>query len=355
MKIHLITTPEVSKKLLENVYNELNILDDEMVFLLRGQMPKEDMDLLGEYLNNFGEFDQSEKELFTICNGFRLINKPLKDDYVIVFTSLRETYQWFGANSNRNILINTTNYENIDEKELIYALAYQVIEYIFKSHLNIFFTDKVSKNRNFFFHNKGIRCINEYSSDIFDVIEKLCNTTICETCLDNATKNGISNKKIKHFQKLIDSIRSNYLSYKKTKPSPLKKIQISETGKITIGETEISMEPLPKTLYIFFLKHLEGITLENLKKYTNELLNIYTKIRKSGDKKSVLLMVQPYHAKGGTTFPKNLNSLNTTLIGSLNKSIVDYYTVNKNNSSDKDKLIYKIRLSPDYLDLDPKF
>lgn len=41
---------------------------------------------------------------------------------------------------------------------------------------------------------------------------------------------------------------------------------------------EISLTPLPKTLYIFILKHPEGVRLKELVQHRKEILSIYAKI-----------------------------------------------------------------------------
>ena len=44
------------------------------------------------------------------------------------------------------------------------------------------------------------------------------------------------------------------------------------------GNVEIEMEPLPKSLYLLFLRHPEGILLKNISDYRAELESIYCKV-----------------------------------------------------------------------------
>lgn len=41
---------------------------------------------------------------------------------------------------------------------------------------------------------------------------------------------------------------------------------------------ELSLMPLPKTLFLFFLRHTEGVSLTAMENYTDELLDIYMKV-----------------------------------------------------------------------------
>lgn len=58
----------------------------------------------------------------------------------------------------------------------------------------------------------------------------------------------------------------------------LSRLRISSDYKITLpdyGDIEIQLEPLPKAVYMLFLKHPEGISFKNLQSYRAELAGIY--------------------------------------------------------------------------------
>jgi hypothetical protein len=52
-------------------------------------------------------------------------------------------------------------------------------------------------------------------------------------------------------------------------------------------EVEIKLEPLHKTVYLFFLNHPEGVALNELEKHKEEILQIYKSIRPDGVKEKV--------------------------------------------------------------------
>ena len=58
----------------------------------------------------------------------------------------------------------------------------------------------------------------------------------------------------------------------------LSRIRITEQFKIILpdyGNEEIKMGPLPKTVFLFFLRHPEGVMFSHLQDYRDELLWIY--------------------------------------------------------------------------------
>jgi hypothetical protein len=67
----------------------------------------------------------------------------------------------------------------------------------------------------------------------------------------------------------------------KNKPPYLSKLLIDDQYKIWLPDydnLEILLTPLPKTLYLFILKHPEGIRLKELAQHRKEILTIYSKI-----------------------------------------------------------------------------
>ena len=81
----------------------------------------------------------------------------------------------------------------------------------------------------------------------------------------------------------------------------LSRLRITQDYRIYLmdyGMQEVKLSPLPKALYLLFLKHPEGILFKELPSYRSELMNIYKNItlRESPDKamESIMRMTDPY-------------------------------------------------------------
>jgi hypothetical protein len=71
------------------------------------------------------------------------------------------------------------------------------------------------------------------------------------------------------------------MASQKNTPPTLSKLVIDEQYRIWLPDyknIEICLTPLPKTLYLFILKHPDGIRLKELAQYRKEMLGIYSKI-----------------------------------------------------------------------------
>ncbi len=70
----------------------------------------------------------------------------------------------------------------------------------------------------------------------------------------------------------------------------LSRLKITEEFRIFLpdyGNREILMTPLPKAVFLLFLKHPEGIVFKCLPDYQEELTAIYTKLKPTADKEKV--------------------------------------------------------------------
>lgn len=65
----------------------------------------------------------------------------------------------------------------------------------------------------------------------------------------------------------------------------LSRLRITRRFKILLVDydKEVKMGPLPKTVFLFFLRHPEGIMFSHLMDYTDELLHIYSQVCRNDD------------------------------------------------------------------------
>lgn len=118
--------------------------------------------------------------------------------------------------------------------------------------------------------------------------------------------------------KLLGKIE-NTPAIQKLATSELSKLHINWTSKYYFevilpdyGNLVIDMPRLPKTLYYFFLKHPEGIMLNNLSAYREELFTIYSKLSNLSDKNEIAAninrLVDPYDNSINVNFSRIKNA-----------------------------------------------
>ena len=90
---------------------------------------------------------------------------------------------------------------------------------------------------------------------------------------------------------------------------------------------EISLNPLQKLLYIFYLLHPNGIRRNELMDHKNCLAQIYGRLSNSSSpdkiQESISLLIDPFH----NSFNEKRSKINSTLKEVIPKRIVDLYLI----------------------------
>lgn len=104
----------------------------------------------------------------------------------------------------------------------------------------------------------------------------------CMTLFDIVSPNDIFAEVLdKYYDGLRCQKTKMRISIRQAKPS-LKKITIAKDFRVLLGDKEIKMEPIVKSVYLLFLKHPEGIAFKCLPDYRKELSVIYSNIKPMG-------------------------------------------------------------------------
>lgn len=348
MKIHISSTPEVPENFVHNVCNILNEAQgDELVFSSYNSLSTPDIRKMNYRITQTDKsVVLSFDDLFSICNGFRLKYSIADDDFVVILTSARNNLNWFSATKDKNIFIDINDWDEYTDRDAKYGVSYQVIENVFQSLIGIS-CDNAENHPNVHYENEG--CINEMCLQKSKVIVKLKTADICSSCYNTALEEGISIHVMTQIFNIIKNIREEVITRVTDNMIEPKILRVESKGKIRIGGKYIKLEPLPRALYIFFLKHPEGESQRNLCNHVDEIFDLYKKIKAAAIRSRVENLTRNYIDKR-STFNKNHSKLNADLIEQIPESIANFYTVNKDNND-----LYKVRVSPDYLDIRPEF
>ena len=103
--------------------------------------------------------------------------------------------------------------------------------------------------------------------------------------------------------------------------------------------TEIELEPLMKTLYVFYLKHPEGVRRNDIRDHLEELEKIYTKITNKSDLEKVKKSIDSLVDISGKSFDEKISKIKKYLIELLGEKLAANYLISKTISEE-----YKIKL-----------
>lgn len=111
--------------------------------------------------------------------------------------------------------------------------------------------------------------------------------------------------------------------------------------------TEVTFEPLMKTLYVFFLKHTEGVKRTDLIDHSEELQLIYTQITQKSDLKKVRQSIALLTDSLGKSFDEKISKIKKQLTDILGEKLAKYYRIHKSESEE-----YIISLPPSKIKFD---
>lgn len=352
MKVHITSTPEYSKENINSVVEVLSQVPGELEFIAGEPISIERLVIENEKFEHpEGIESLTFKELFDLCKLYRVVHTLSNNVFVVLLTTIRNDRNWFSAFSNRNIFIDVNDWDIITEKDSKYSIAYQVVENIFQFLIGIDITD-VENEPNI--HGKTTGCINDMCGREKDQIKnKLRAGHICTSCLNRALDGDIDPAIILQIQMILDKVRLGLLNVERViaRVNP-PVVTINEKGTVTVGEKTLTLQAIQKTMFIFYLKHPEGVKLEDLERWSEELYKIYTIIKPSGNYSTIESLCQPYTSPS-PTFQKVKTDLNKSLKHQIGEPMSDFYIINKFDVDGYS--FYKIKLSPDCRNVDPRF
>lgn len=83
------------------------------------------------------------------------------------------------------------------------------------------------------------------------------------------------------------------------------------------GNVEITLEPLPKALYLLFLHHPEGILLKNISEYSEELEYIYRKVSRRANPTVIYRLIDNVTNPISNNLNKNISVIRAAFYSKL--------------------------------------
>jgi hypothetical protein len=327
MKVHLLRTKDVSLDTYNNVLNLVRSFNGPIVFesneeeqiidhvTSRHIIEREDFE---KQERNLARMSFSEKiykpysfpieeqkakweDFFDICRTFRQANKILESEFVFLLTETGNEKNWFGAvdEEMRNVFIQTSHWDHffgsaVDSR---FPICYEIAAWLLRIQM--------FNNRNEVItgtHEKPIGCMMDFCQDKMEIVLKMRTADICQSCLQVLHNRDISRPLTQQLFDMMDGIRKHFMFRERSeflnRPSRMEIKGYNHRIFLTdLGNLEVLLNPKERTLFIFFLRHPEGVPLSHLFEYIFEIQYLYEKfsMRSSKDiiNQAVMRMVDP--------------------------------------------------------------
>jgi hypothetical protein len=197
---------------------------------------------------------------------------------VVLITDLRNDMNWFSAgdsNDNLDFFIHSGMWEWYIDGDPRYPIAYELI--ILPLRIKMFDTFQGFTN---YMHRETRGCMNDFCRNKKDIGFKLRSADICPECLEIIQKRKIDPLLLQQSYKVMDDIRSQLLFRERFKFT-LQPSKMRIAGRLRrlyltdLGNLEIYLTPMEKTVYLFFLNHPEGVEFSYMPDHIQEIRKIY--------------------------------------------------------------------------------
>lgn len=277
-------------------------------------------------------FNQSDDEIlsedFFTCISTRKCEGLKKNVYVVYLTDRPTEVNWFSQFDNeRNIIVRIDNWNLYTKANRAYPISYEIICTILRIKMGIGNADPFNE----VWHKKPKGCINDLCLDKEEVNLKLRTADICPPC--RKLLRNIDEDLINGAFELFELIRKNIIS-----PALATYPDVFIYNRlIWLDDIDTEMTPLEKTIYNFFLEYEDGVAVNDIKAYQNEIHQLYLKFRPSATMKTIEKLTD----YKDNSLLENISRLNKKIADILHKENAQSYLILKANDG---KL--KITLSP---------
>ncbi|MCX6197515.1 MAG: hypothetical protein NTY55_12860 [Flavobacteriia bacterium] len=225
--------------------------------------------------------------LFDACIDLRNKNNIPENDHVIILTDFANIENWFAGidATMKNYFIQTSNWHHylgnsIDSR---FPIAYEIVVWLLRSQM--------FKNRQEIMnsvHKGSSGCMMDFCENKKEIVLKMRTADICNDCLKVIQIKEVDRPFARQVLDTMDGIRQHMMFRERSEflnsPSKMeirgfmKRIFLKD-----LGDLEMQLNPKEKTIYLFFLKHPEGVRIVDLIDHKTEISHFYETFTNSYD------------------------------------------------------------------------
>ena len=224
---------------------------------------------------------------FAACIDYRTKHQIPEKDIVILLTDFSNDKNWFAGidSTMKNYFIQSSNWHHyfgnsIDSR---FPIAYEIVIWLLRSQM--------FQNRQEIMdgvHKGSSGCMMDFCENKKEIVLKMRTADICNDCLKVIQLREVDRPFARQVLDTMDGIRQHMMFRERSEflnsPSKMeirgfmKRIFLKD-----LGDLEMQLNPKEKTIYLFFLKHPEGVRIVDLIDHKTEISHFYETFTNSYD------------------------------------------------------------------------
>ena len=224
---------------------------------------------------------------FAACIYYRRKHQIPEKDLVILLTDFSNDKNWFAGidATMKNYFIQTSNWHHylgnsIDSR---FPIAYEIVVWLLRSQM---FQNRQEIMNSV--HKGSSGCMMDFCENKKEIVLKMRTADICNDCLKVIQNREVDRPFARQVLDSMDGIRQHMMFRERSEflnsPSKMeirgfmKRIFLKD-----LGDLEMQLNPKEKTIYLFFLKHPEGVRIVDLIDHKTEISHFYETFTNSYD------------------------------------------------------------------------
>jgi hypothetical protein len=279
---------------------------------------------------------------FDECRKYRKSRDLGDDEFVVLLTDYANDNNWFSApdmKGGRNMFVQTSGWGAFSHGDWRYPVLYQIVTNILRQ-LMIKNLSELTQ----IMHPDTKGCMNDFNKNKQYVHVKLRTADICSDCTRIIQERVREKNIVLQVMSFMDLVRTHVLFRSRFvftgQPS---RLSISNGGKcieFTDPHSSIlNVPPKQKLVFLFFLRHPEGVAHSELVNHREELTQIYQRLRPNQDQEDANSVVGRLVDPQENDMNEMISRLNKTLVTELGPEIAEHYCISGDRGG-----IYKIGL-----------
>jgi hypothetical protein len=260
------------------------------------------------------------------------------EDHVFILTYQANTEKWFVGtemHNGRNHFIHLLYWHHYLMSEPVYPVAYHIISTILRNQ-----TFDNYKGYYPLYHEQPKGCMMDLCLDKKDIILKMRTADICPECMRAMKSVDVNPKLLRQTLQIFDHVRAQVLFRERfLGDSDYSRLVIdTQMGELIFPEMSdlrIRLNPLEMTVYLFFIRHVNGVILSYLPDYFQELLSIYQKLVPQLDGDEAASRISDLTNPLSNSISEKISRIKSKLKNMLGEEIAEAYWISGPNGGIK--------------------
>ncbi len=280
----------------------------------------------------------SWSDLFNTCHQYRIKKGIPQDDIVILLTEYGNHSNWFiGYDEEQvnNYFVHVENWEHYLENDARYPIAYLIATLLLKTKL---FSTPKELMANFHSVSKG--CIMDFCRDKTEITLKMRTADICRNCQQLIAERSIPFALTRYTIEMMEDIRKMLLFRERfavlrtALPLVIKgymrKLYIPD-----LGNLQINLSPMERSIYLLFINHPEGIRLAEMSDHKEELKSILNIVSRNSDLAVINSGVDELCAYNSNSLSEKISRIRRKFRDLLGDEMAEHYIIKGPNGEIK--------------------